>query len=92
MEQIAVDCFNNNFTTDTGTPAENIASFDDIDNKGTMSTCRSLDYSSYSPHNSKISTISDITITTAPTTAIGHTASKEVQLEGGEYNRSARGY
>ena len=36
--------------------------------------------------------ISDIAITTAPTTAIGNTASKEVELEGGRYNRAARGY
>ena len=91
-EKIAADCFSNTFKTDTGTPAKNIPSLDDIDNEVTVSTCRSLDYSSSSPHNSEISTISDITIATAPTTAIDHTASKEVQLEGGGYNRAARGY
>ena len=36
--------------------------------------------------------ISDITITPSPTNAIGHTASKEVQFEGGKYNRANMGY
>ena len=31
-------------------------------------------------------------MTTAPTTAIGHTSPKEVELEVGRYNRSARCY
>ena len=31
-------------------------------------------------------------ITTAPTTAINHTASKEIRLGLGRYNRAARGY
>ena len=31
-------------------------------------------------------------MTTASTTAVGHTASNEVQLEGGRYNRATRGY
>ena len=91
-EQIAVDCFNINFTTDTGILAKNITSLDDNDNEGTVSTCRSLNYSSYYPRNSEISTILDITIATSPTTAIDQMASKEVQLEGGRYNRVDRGY
>ena len=36
--------------------------------------------------------ISDITIATAPTTDIGHTDSKKVQLEGGRYNKVDMGY
>ena len=72
-ERIAADCLNNLFTTDTGTPAKNIYSPDDIDNEGTVSTCRSLNYSSYYPRNSEISTILDIMIATAPTTDIDHT-------------------
>ena len=39
-----------------------------------------------------LSTILDITIATALTTAIDNTASKEVELEGRRYNRAARGY
>ena len=71
-----MDCFNNSFTIDTGTLAKNITSLDDIDNKGTVSTCWSLKYSIYSLRNSYISTISEITIATATTTATGHTALK----------------
>ena len=92
LERIAVGCFNNPFTTDTGTPEKNIPSLDDIDNEGTIPTCWILNYSSSSTRNSEISLISDITIDTAPTTAIGHMAWKEFELEGEIYNRAARGY
>ena len=91
-EKIYVDCFNNNFTTDKWNLEKNIPYLDDIDNEGTVYTCRRLNYSSSSPQNSDISTISDIAISTAPTTAIGHTASKEVELEVWRYNKYARGY
>ena len=91
-EKIAVDCFNNNLTRDTGIMENTIPYLDGIDNKGTVYTCRRLNYSRSSPRNSEISTISDITIDTAPTTAIGHMDSKEVELEGGRYNMVARGY
>ena len=57
-----------------------------------MSTCQSLNYYIYSPHNSEISTISEIPITTATTTAISHTASKEFEKAGGNYNIVVRGY
>ena len=77
-ERIAVDLFDNTFTIDTDNPENNISSLDYINNKGTVSTCRILNYSSSSPHNSEIITISDITIATDPTTDIGHTDSKEV--------------
>ena len=80
LERITSDCFNNYFTTDTGTLADNIPSLDDIDNEGTVSTCRSLNYSSSSPNNSDIRTISGITIATSQTTDIAHKASKEIQL------------
>ena len=91
-ERLAMDCFSNPFTTDTWTPEKNLPSLDDIDNKGTVYTCQRLKYPSSSPQNSDIRTISEITIATATTTAIGHTASKEVEKEGGRYNRAARGY
>ena len=63
----------------------------DIDNEGTVSTCQILNYSSSSPQNSEISTISEIPISTATTTTIGHTASREVEKAGGRYNKSVRG-
>ena len=92
MERIAVDCFSNNFTTDTGTTSKNIPPLDEIDNEVTVYIFRRLNYSSSSPCNSDISIISDIMIATAMNIAIGHTASKEVELEGGRYNRYPRGY
>ena len=92
LEQIAVDSRSNNFKTYIGNPTKKIPPLDEIDNKGTVYTCRRFNYSSSSPHNSYIRTISDITITTAPTTAIGYTDLNEVYLEGGRYNREARGY
>ena len=82
-ERIAVDCLGNNFTTDTGTPENNIPSLDDIDNEVTVYTCWRLNYSSSSPRNSEIRMIPDIMIATAPTTDIGCTDSKAVELEGG---------
>ena len=79
-EQIAVDCFNNTFTTDTWITSKKIPYLGDIDNEGIVYTYWGLNYSISSPQNSEISTISDITIATAPTTDIGHTALKEVEL------------
>ena len=72
-----MDFFNNYSTAETGTPAKKIPSLDEIDNEGTVSTYQSLKYSSSFPRNSEIRTISEITIPTATTTDIGHTASKE---------------
>ena len=74
-----MDCFSNSFTTDTGNTEHNITSLDEIDNKVNVNTCFSLNYSSSSLRNSDIRTISEITITTATTTDIGHTALKEVE-------------
>ena len=53
-----------------------------------MYTCQRLNYSSSFPRNSEIGTISDVTIANAPTTAIGHTDLKEVELEGGRDNKA----
>ena len=78
-ERLAIDWFSNPFTTDTGTPAKSIPSFDDIDEKFNVSTCLSLKYSSFYCRNSEISTILDITIATDTTNDIGHTDLKEVE-------------
>ena len=77
LERINVDCFSNTFKTDKWMPEKNIPSLDDIDNEGNVSTFHIIKYSSSYPPNSEISTISDITIATDTTTAIGRTASKE---------------
>ena len=74
-----MDFFSNPFTTDTGTPEKNVPYLHVIDNKGTVYTCRRLNYSSSYPRNSEIITILDITIATANTTAIGHMAPKEFE-------------
>ena len=39
-ERLAQDCFNNNFSSDSGTPANNIPPLDEVDDKDTVSTCR----------------------------------------------------
>ena len=44
LERLNTDFFTNPFTTDTGKPANNIPSLDDIDNEGNVSTCQSLNY------------------------------------------------
>ena len=67
-ELITVDCFSNTSTTDTGTPANNMPCFGDIDNKGTVYIYQRLNYSSSSPCNSEIITISDIIIATSTST------------------------
>ena len=73
-EQIAVYCFGNTVITYKVTLSNIIPYLGDIDNEGIVYTYWGLNYSISSPRNSEISTISDITIATAPTTAIGHTA------------------
>ena len=37
-EQLAQDCFNNNFSPDRGTPAKNIPPLDEVDNGDKVST------------------------------------------------------
>ena len=85
-----MDWSSNKFTTDTQAPENNTPSLDEIDNEGTVSTCWILNYSSSSPCNSEISAILEITINNATTTAIVHTASREVEKAGGRYNRAVR--
>ena len=47
LEQLALYRFNNPFSTDTGTPENNIYLFDEVDDEETFSTCRALHFSSY---------------------------------------------
>ena len=50
-ERLAQDCFNNHFSSDSGTPAKNIPHLDEVDDEETVSTCRSLQFStSISPY------------------------------------------
>ena len=91
-EQLAMDCFSDTFTTDTGKLANNISSLDEIDNQVTVSTCLGLKYSNSSPRNLEIGMISEITITTTDTTYLGHKAWREVEKLGGGCNRAVRGH
>ena len=46
LEQLAPDCFNNTFSTDTGTPAKKIPPLDEVSEGKTVSTFRALHFSS----------------------------------------------
>ena len=46
-ELFALDCLNNPFSTDTGTPEDNIPPLYEVDDIATVYTCRALYYSSY---------------------------------------------
>ena len=86
-ERLAQDCFNNNFSSDSGTPAKNIPLLDEVNDESTVSTCRSLKFStSFSP-SAAVSNISDLTQSSA-----SHFAEKEEAKMGGRYNRLTRGY
>ena len=100
-EQLALDCFNNHFSTVTGTPAKNIPLLDEVDDGETFSTCRALYFSSSASRSTEVSTIFGLTFNTASLSAstfvdpaIGsqHAAEKEGAKEGGRYNMTARGY
>ena len=49
LEQLALDCFNNPFSTDTGTLAKNIPPLDEAYEGEIFSTCRALEIYSYIP-------------------------------------------
>ena len=86
-ERLAQYCFNNNFSSDRGTPEKNIPPLDEVDDEDTVSTWRSLQfYTSISP-SAAVSTISDLTQSSA-----SHFSEKEEAKLGGRYNRLTRGY
>ena len=66
-ERLAQDCFNNKFSYDSGTPAKNIPLLDEVDDEDTVSTCRSLQFSTSISPSAAISTISDLTQSSAST-------------------------
>ena len=101
LGRLALDCFNNPFSTDTGTLENNIPLLDEVDDGETVSTCRALHFSSSGSCSTEVSTISNMTLNSASSSAytlvastIGsqHTAEKEGAREGGRYNRAVRGY
>ena len=64
-ERLAQNCFNNNFSSDSGTPAKNIPLLDEVDYEDTVSTCRSLQFSASISPSAAVSTISDLTQSSA---------------------------
>ena len=79
-ERLAQDCFNNNFSSDSGTPAKNIPLLDEVDDEDTVSTFRALQfYTSISP-SAAVSTISNLTQSSA-----SHFSKKEEAKLGGRY-------
>ena len=101
LERLAFNCFNNTFSTDTGIPEKNIPLLDEIDDGETVSTCRSIHFSSTVYHSTHISTMSDLTLNSASYSAStltvytlgSHNSSeKEVSKEGLRYTGTVRGY
>ena len=86
-ERVALDCFNNNFSSDRGTPAKNTPPLDEIDDEDKVSTCLSLQFSASIFPSAAVSTISDLTQNSA-----SHFSEKEEVKLGGRYNRLTRGY
>ena len=44
LESLAQDCFNNNLSSDSGTPAKNIPLLDEVDDEYTVSNCRHFNF------------------------------------------------
>ena len=86
-ERLAQDCFNNNLSSDSGTPAKNTPLLDEVDDESTVSTCRSLQFSTSISPSAAVSTISDLTQSSA-----SNFAEKEEANMGGRYNRRTRGH
>ena len=101
LEQIALDCFNNPFLTDAGTPENNIPPLDELDEGETVYIFCSLYFFSSSSTYVAARTMYDITLNsslsisyTSVTSTIGsqYTAEREEARERGIYNRLDRGY
>ena len=94
LERLAQDCFNNIFSPDRGTPANNIPPLDEVNDGDTVSTCRALHFSSCIYPSAAVSTISEMTLNSASSICIGshHISEKEEAKQGGRYNRLTRGY
>ena len=65
LERLAQDYFNNHFSSDSGTPENNIPPHDEADDEDTFSTCRSLQFSTYVSPSTAVSTILDLTQSSA---------------------------
>ena len=86
-EKFNQDYFNNNFSSDRGTPENNIPPLDEVDDEDTVSTFRSLQFSTSIYPSAAVSTISDLTQNSA-----SRFSEKQKANLGGRYNRLTRGY
>ena len=86
-ERFAQDCFNNNFSSDIGTQANNIPPLNEVDDEDTVSTFCSLQFSTSISPSAAVRTISDLT-----QSSDSHFSEKEEAKLGGRYNRITRGY
>ena len=66
---LALDLFNSNFSTDTGTTKKNIPPLDELDDGEIVSTCQALHISSYDSRYTEVSTIYYITLNIASLSA-----------------------
>ena len=100
MERLDVDCFNNPFSVDTGTP-KNIPLLDEVYKVETVYTCLVIHISSSDYCSTEVRNISDLTLNTvlSPACTFGgftisshNTSEKEGYIGGGRYNRTVRGH
>ena len=94
LQRLAQYCFNNPFSPDRGTPANNIPPLDEVDDGDTVYTCRALHFSSCIYPSALVRTIYDMTLNSASSISLEYRniSKKEESKEGGRYNRLARGY
>ena len=69
LEQLAIDCFNNNFSTYTGTPSKNTPIPDKVNDGETVYTFREINSPSSDYCSTEVRTIYDITINSASSPA-----------------------
>ena len=62
LEQLALDCFNNIFSTDTVTPEKNITPLDEVNEGEIVYNCCALHFSSYVSPSTEVSNISDTSL------------------------------
>ena len=98
---MSLDCFNNIFSTDIGTPEKNLPLLGEVNYGEINYTFRALNFSISASCYTEVSTVYDITINIASLSAytlvgstIGspNTAEKGGAREGGSYNSNTRCY
>ena len=97
---IALDCFNNPFSTDTGTTTNKIRLLEQVNDIETVYTLRNHNFSSSAYQSTEVSTIYDLNFNTNSSSdstlvdsTIGsqYTSVRELAKEGGRYNITIRG-